>query len=41
MKSEVHARTYAGAVGPDFILIDDNTRAHRANITNRYLEEAI
>ena len=36
----VHVRTYAGAVGPDFILMDDNARAHRAHITNRYLEEA-
>jgi hypothetical protein len=36
----VHVRTYAGAVGPDFILIDGNARAHRAHITNRYLEEA-
>jgi hypothetical protein len=33
---DVHVRTYAGAVGPDFILMDD---AHRALITNRYLEE--
>jgi hypothetical protein len=37
---DVHVRTYAGAVGPDFILIDDNARAHRAHTTNRYLEEA-
>ena len=37
---DVHVRTYAGAVGPDFILMDDNARAHRAHITNRYIEEA-
>jgi hypothetical protein len=37
----VHVHTYAGAVGPDFVLMDDNARAHRALITNRYLEEAI
>jgi hypothetical protein len=31
---DVHVRTYADAVGPDFILMDDNARAHRAYITN-------
>ena len=36
----VHVRPYAGAIGPDFILMDDNARAHRARITNRYLEQA-
>jgi hypothetical protein len=36
---DVHVRTYAGAVGPDFILIDDNVRAHRAHIRNRYHKE--
>jgi hypothetical protein len=36
----VHVRTSAGAVGPDFILVDDNARAHIAFITNRYLEDA-
>ena len=36
----VHVRPYAGALGPDFILMDDNARAHRAHITNRYLEQA-
>jgi hypothetical protein len=30
----VHVRTNAGAFGPDFILIDDNARAHRAHNTN-------
>jgi hypothetical protein len=37
---DVHVRTYAGAVDPDFIIMYNNTRAHRAHITNRYLEEA-
>jgi hypothetical protein len=37
---EVHLRTYAGAVGPDFIFIDDNAHAHIAHITNLNLEEA-
>jgi hypothetical protein len=36
----VNERTYVGAVGPDFILMDDNALAHRSHITNRYLEEA-
>jgi hypothetical protein len=31
---DVHVRTYAGAVGPYFILMDDNARAQRAYITN-------
>ena len=37
---DVHVRPYAGAIGPDFILMDENARAHRARITNRYLEQA-
>jgi hypothetical protein len=37
---DVHVRKNAGAVGPDFIFMDGNARAHRANITKRYLEEA-
>ena len=37
---DVHVRPYAGAIGPDFILMDDNARAHKACITNRYLEQA-
>ena len=37
---DVHVHPYAGAIGPDFILKDDNARAHRARITNRYLEQA-
>ena len=31
-------RTYAGAIGPDFILMDDNARLHRAGIIDQYLE---
>ena len=37
---DVHVHPYAGALGSDFILMDDNVRAHRARITNRYLEQA-
>ena len=37
---DVHVRPYAGAIGPDFILMDDNARVHRARITKRYLEQA-
>jgi hypothetical protein len=33
-------KTYAGKVGPDFILMGDKARAYRAHITNQYLEEA-
>ena len=37
---DVHVRPYASAIGLDFILMDDNARAHRARITNLYLEQA-
>ena len=37
---DVYVHPYAGAVGNDFILMDDNARAHRACITNQYLEQA-
>jgi hypothetical protein len=37
---DVHIHMYAGAVSPDFILMDENARAHRAHITNGYLVEA-
>jgi hypothetical protein len=30
-------RLYAGAIGDDFILMDDNARPHRARIGNEYL----
>ena len=35
---EVHVRPYAGAVGPEFILMDDNARPHRARVVEQYLE---
>ena len=37
---DVCVRPYAGAVGENFILIDDNARAHKASITDQYLEQA-
>ena len=37
---DVYVRPYAGAIGADFILMDDNARPHRANVTNQYLEDA-
>ena len=30
-------RPYVGAIGPEFILMDDNARPHRAHVTNAYL----
>jgi hypothetical protein len=32
-------RLYAGAIGDDFILMDDNARPHRAGIVNEYLQQ--
>ena len=37
---DLYVRPYAGAVGENFILMDDNVRAHRARITDQYLEQA-
>ena len=37
---DVYIRPYAGAVGENFILMDDNSRAHRARITDQYLQQA-
>ena len=37
---DVYVRPYAGAVGENFILMDDNAPAHRAGITDQYLEQA-
>ena len=37
---DVYVRPYAGAVGENFILMDDNARAHRARISDQYLEQA-
>ena len=31
-------RSYAGAIGPDFILMDDNACPHCAHVTDAYLE---
>ena len=31
-------RPWAGAIGPDFILMDDNARPHRARVVDQYLE---
>ena len=31
-------RPFAGAMGAEFLLMDDNARPHRANIVNQYLE---
>ena len=31
-------RPFAGAIGPDFVLMDDNARPHRAGIVRDYLE---
>ena len=36
----VYVHPYAGAVGENFILMDDNARAHRAHITDQYFEQA-
>ncbi|GFU91095.1 transposable element Tcb2 transposase [Trichonephila clavipes] len=33
-----YVRPYAGAIGNDFILMDDNARSHRAVIVEEYLE---
>jgi hypothetical protein len=32
-------RLYAGAIGDDFILMDDNATPHRAIIVNEYLQQ--
>ena len=37
---DVYVRPYAGAIGPEFILMDDNASPHRANVTIRYLQDA-
>ena len=37
---DVYVRPHAGAVGENFILMDDNAHAHRARITDQYLEQA-
>ena len=37
---DAYVRPYAGAVGENFILMDENARAHTARITDQYLEQA-
>ena len=37
---DVYVRPYAGTIGADFILMDDNARPHRAHITKQYLKDA-
>ena len=32
-------RPYAGAIGPTFILMDDNARPHRARVVDQYYED--
>jgi hypothetical protein len=32
-------RPYPGAIGDDFILMDDNARPHRARIVNEYIQQ--
>ena len=32
---DVYVRPYAGAIGADFILMDDNARPYKAHITNQ------
>jgi transposase len=36
---DVYVRRYAGAVGPEFILMDDNARPHRAIVVEQYLQQ--
>ena len=37
---DVYVHPYAGAVGENFILMDDNAYAHKARITDQYLAQA-
>ena len=36
---DVYVRPFAGAVGDNFVLMDDNARPHRARVVNGYLED--
>ena len=36
---DVYVRPYAGAVGPEFILMDDNAHPHRARVVDQYLQQ--
>ncbi|GBO13854.1 hypothetical protein AVEN_267479-1, partial [Araneus ventricosus] len=35
---EPHVRLFRGAVGPEFILTEDNARPHRALLVGEFLE---
>ncbi|GFW34683.1 transposable element Tcb2 transposase [Trichonephila clavipes] len=35
---ETHVRLFRGAMGPEFLFMDDNARPHRANIVKEYLQ---
>ena len=37
---DVYVPSYDGAIDPDFILMDDNTRPQRAQVTNEYMQTA-
>ncbi|XP_041354587.1 E3 ubiquitin-protein ligase rnf213-alpha-like [Gigantopelta aegis] len=40
LRNRLHAANFRGsAIGPEFVLMDDNTRSHRARIVRDYLEE--
>ena len=36
---DIYVRPYAGAIGPQFILMDDNARPHRARVVEEYLQQ--
>ncbi len=36
---DVYVRPYAGAIGPQFILMDDNAIPHRARVDEEYLQQ--
>ena len=36
---DVYVRPFAGAVGDNFVLMDDNALLHRARVVNDYLED--
>ena len=36
---DVYVRSYAGAIGPQFVLMDDNVRPHRARVVDEYLQQ--
>ncbi len=36
---DIYIRLYAGAIGPQFILMDDNARLHHARMVEEYLQQ--